>query len=176
MCYLGVQQAAQSYVHVTHGWAAFLLLSATQGRDCRKAEHPDYQQRGEEEWEQQVQYQNTYVAKWNEVPIVADKIILLPWLPSLNSFEHNKCSLLCCWQNRNYVSVTQINIGPSNTSLELVIRDAWFYCITVRPFVIFALYIIYGCTWAAGKPSEDSCEIKAPWESVQTRKSCGKAG
>lgn len=161
MCYLGVQQATQSYVHVTHGWAAFLLLSATQGRDCRKAEHPNYQQWGEEEWEQ---HQNMYVAKWNEVPIVADKIILLPWLPSLNSFEHNKCSLLCCWQNINYVSVIQINIGPSNTSLELVIRDVCFYCITVRPFVIFALYIIYSCTRAASKPSEDSCEIKAPWE------------
>lgn len=73
-----------------------------------------------------MQYQNMDVAKWNEVPIVADKIILLPWLPSLNPFEHNKCSLLCCWQNRNYVSVIQINIGPSNTSLELVIRDHGF--------------------------------------------------
>lgn len=72
-----------------------------------------------EEWEQRVQYQNMYVPKCNEVPIVVDKIILLPWLPSLNLFEHNKCSLLCYWQNINYISVTQINIGPSNTSLEL---------------------------------------------------------
>lgn len=164
MCYLGVQQATQSYVHVTHGWAAFLLLSATQGRDCRKAEHPDEQQWGEEEWEQQEQCQIMYVAKWNEVPIVADKIILLPWLPSLNSFVHNKCSLWCCWQNINYIRVMQINTGPSNTSLECVIRCAWFYCITVGPFDIFALYIFYRCTWATGKSIEDSREMKAPWK------------
>lgn len=101
-----------------------------------------------------------YVAEWNEVPIVADKIILLPWLPSLNSFEHNKCSLLCCWQDINHVSVILINIGPSNTSLELVIGGF----IVLQLVLLLFSYIMYSCTGAAGAPSEDSCEIRAPWE------------
>lgn len=101
-----------------------------------------------------------HVAEWNEVPIVADKIILLPWLPSLNSFEHNKCSLLCCWQDINHVSVTLINIGPSNTSLELVIGGF----IVLQLLLLLFSYIMYSCTGAAGAPSEDSCEIRAPWE------------
>lgn len=50
------------------------------------------------------QHQNMYVAEWNEVPIVADKIVLLPWLLSLSPFEHNKCGLLCCWRDTNDVS------------------------------------------------------------------------
>lgn len=56
---------------------AELLLSASQDRDSRKAEHPDYKQSGEEERESSEQYQE-HVAKWNEVPTLADKIILLP--------------------------------------------------------------------------------------------------
>lgn len=30
-----------------------------------------------------------HVVKWNEVPFVADKIILLPWPASLKQFERN---------------------------------------------------------------------------------------
>lgn len=108
-----------------------------------------------------------YVAEWNEVPIVADKIILLPWLPSLNSFEHNKCSLLCCWQDINHVSVILINTGPSNASLELVIGGFIVLQSVLLLFSYIMLKLFGSC--------EDSWEIRAPWE-VQTRKSCGKGG
>lgn len=115
MCYLRVQHATLSYVHVTHGWAAFLLLSASQGRDSRKAKAawlPTERERGAREGREMKGGRN--VVKWNEVPFVADKIILLPWPASLKQFEHDECSWLCCWQTTKSLTDMQINVAPSN--------------------------------------------------------------
>lgn len=110
MCYLRVQHATLSYVYVTHGWAAFLLLSASQDRDSKAARLP--MEMGEERWREGAVAYQEHLVKWNEVPFVADKIILLPWPASRKWFERNKCGLLCCWQTTKSLADIQIDICP----------------------------------------------------------------
>lgn len=75
-------------------------------------------ERGEREGERRdegtEQYQE-HAVKWNEVPFVADKIILLPWPASLQQFEHNECG---CWQTTKSFTNMQVYSDPSNERLE----------------------------------------------------------
>ena len=90
--------------------------SLTADREWKRSES-----RREERWEQY----REHVVKWNEVPFVADKIILLPWPASLKQFEHNECSLFYRWQTTKPFTDMQRDIGPSNKRLRFLFVHSW---------------------------------------------------
>lgn len=93
------EQHSSSWVHRRAEIVGRLSILTANREGKRAGERSDGG--GEQHWK--------HVVKWNEVPTVADKIILLPWPASLKQFEHNKC----CWLNPKCLSDMQINSSPS---------------------------------------------------------------
>lgn len=174
MCYLRVQHAILSYVHVTHGWAAFLPLSASWARDSRKAKRPDCQRRGKEEreqaWGEMKGESNTgeHVVKCNEVPFVADKIILLAWLASPKGFlsTTNVVDHVVGSPQKN---LSLINLGPSK-------KRPWVFFLFVKYDFIVILSTRQGHAWWL-RVRGDGWGIRIFWGSKEhTRECCGRRG